>query len=487
MSLLSYGSTGDSVKTLQQNLNTVGNYGLADDGIYGEKTKAAVTDYQKKNGLGVDGIVGDETSGSLAKALAAKTAAATKPATTTSTATKAASTAVSADPMKPSAASTPSLSYAEDMTPQLDQWLENAKAQQNQAIDYGVNKSVKELQRAEEDAQEQFQTQRNQITADEAKALSNQALYAEARGDKGGIGQEQYNSIMNTAMQNLQTVNKTQVKLATDTARQIEDLRAQGDFEKADAMLSLTQEYLGKLMELKQWAMSYNMSVDQFNAQMSQWRDEFNRSSAQWQIEFDYAKNQDAQKTLSSAGQALLSAGVMPSASQLSAMGMTKSEAQSYISALTLSSNSGSGGGSSSSSGSGKSSSKSSSKPSGGGYDNGGLSTEQIKALQRAIGADPDGLYGSQSKAAAGGLSAKEAYNKYVGGSSKSSGSSAQVAYNNSVGKAAASNYDTALSRAQSYKKAGAAKGRTEALLLQYVENGSITTSQAKQILSKLY
>ena len=47
MALLSYGSSGDAVKELQTNLNTVGGYNLDVDGGFGKKTKAAVVDYQK--------------------------------------------------------------------------------------------------------------------------------------------------------------------------------------------------------------------------------------------------------------------------------------------------------------------------------------------------------------------------------------------------------------------------------------------------------
>lgn len=61
---LSYGSSGASVRQLQQALNQAG-YALDVDGGFGPKTKAAVIDYQKKNGLAVDGVVGSETWGSL--------------------------------------------------------------------------------------------------------------------------------------------------------------------------------------------------------------------------------------------------------------------------------------------------------------------------------------------------------------------------------------------------------------------------------------
>lgn len=59
-----YGSTGSAVSRLQTVLNEHG-YDLAVDGIFGVKTQAAVRDYQKKNGLKLDGIAGKETWGSL--------------------------------------------------------------------------------------------------------------------------------------------------------------------------------------------------------------------------------------------------------------------------------------------------------------------------------------------------------------------------------------------------------------------------------------
>ncbi|MDY5510271.1 hypothetical protein [Dysosmobacter sp.] len=238
----------------------------------------------------------------------------------------------------------------------LDQWLAQAQKQQQAAIDYHVDKSVQDLRRQEEEANEQFQTQRNQVAIDEATAKDNQALYSEARGDKGGIGAAQYDSIMNTAAQNRLAVNQQQTKVATEVARQITDLRAQGEFEKADALLSLSQTYLSQLMGLEQWAAEYNLNVDQFNAGLEQWRQEFNASLKQWDASFGlqlgelmgtyngqptlegqqwaYEQEQANNATLASAGETLLAAGILPSDSQLAAMGMSKEQAQSFISAL---------------------------------------------------------------------------------------------------------------------------------------------------------
>lgn len=57
---LQKGSKGKAVTILQILLNNNG-YKFIPDGVFGEKTLAAVKDFQKKNGTGVDGIVGVKT------------------------------------------------------------------------------------------------------------------------------------------------------------------------------------------------------------------------------------------------------------------------------------------------------------------------------------------------------------------------------------------------------------------------------------------
>lgn len=64
---LSYGSSGDEVKKLQQSLINAG-YDLGStgaDGKFGALTQAAVKQYQQANGLAVDGIAGKNTLGKL--------------------------------------------------------------------------------------------------------------------------------------------------------------------------------------------------------------------------------------------------------------------------------------------------------------------------------------------------------------------------------------------------------------------------------------
>lgn len=229
----------------------------------------------------------------------------------------------------------------------LQQIVDAQKQQSQNQIDYGVEQGVNELNRAMEDAAAQYQTQRNQATADEMRALDNQALYAEARGDRGGIGESQYASIQAAAAQNRRAVNDAQVKLGTDTARQISDLRSKGEFEKADQLLSITQSYLSQLMGLEQWALEANLGVDEFNSRLQQWVDEYNLNVQQYLSDLDLsaaqltgmfsngtrtlaAQNQ-LTESLANSGSALLAAGVLPSKQQLEAMGMTEVQAKAYI------------------------------------------------------------------------------------------------------------------------------------------------------------
>ncbi len=63
--VLRTGSRGEEVKELQSRLYTLGYYKGDIDGQFGAGTKEAVIAFQKANGLGADGIVGEETKNIL--------------------------------------------------------------------------------------------------------------------------------------------------------------------------------------------------------------------------------------------------------------------------------------------------------------------------------------------------------------------------------------------------------------------------------------
>lgn len=239
--------------------------------------------------------------------------------------------------VQPFTAPVPDLSGMTDM---INSGFEAAKKQQENRIDYATQKGIDELTRAEEDAQEQFQTQQDQIDENEAKALDNQALYAEARGDRGGIGHAQYGQIQATAMTNRRAVNSARIKLATDTARQIADLRAQGEFQKADAILQLTQTYLGQLVDLQKWGAEYTLDVAQFNAGLQQWAAEFELAVSDVTGMYQGSPTMSAQKanqsTLANSGLAALAVGIRPSPEQQAAMGYTDAQIDAELAAYNM-------------------------------------------------------------------------------------------------------------------------------------------------------
>ena len=214
----------------------------------------------------------------------------------------------------------------------LGDWRSAAQAQAERQIDYATAQGVAVLERAREDAAAQYQTQRDQVAKYGRNAMDNAALYAELRGDRGGIGLAQYNAVQNAAEENRLAVDAAQIKMATDTDRQIEDLRTQGEFAKANQVLEISQAYLQQLLSLEQWAAEYNLSAAKFQETVRQWENEFALSVGQvtgsYQGQTTLTAKKYSDSLLAESGSALLSAGVMPNSEQLAAMGLTQAQAR---------------------------------------------------------------------------------------------------------------------------------------------------------------
>ncbi len=221
--------------------------------------------------------------------------------------------------------------YAGEMRELLDQWRESAGQQHSASVDHAVEQAIAELQRSESTASDYYERQQEQISADELAARDNSALYAQLRGDKGGIGRAQYDAIAAAAAKNRRTVASAQTKLATDTARRISELRAQGEFEKADGLLGIAQSYLQQLMSLQQWAAEFGLESDKFEESVRQWQAEFELKSAQYRQSLLSEQNRQLSSSLAESGNALLKSGIMPNSAQLAAMGMDEAQAQAYI------------------------------------------------------------------------------------------------------------------------------------------------------------
>ncbi|MBQ3261538.1 MAG: hypothetical protein IJH52_00025 [Oscillospiraceae bacterium] len=212
----------------------------------------------------------------------------------------------------------------------LASWSEAALRQKETKIDEQTEASVAALGDALAQANERAQTERDRNEIDAAKAKDNAALYAEARGDRGGIGQAQYNEIEAERLRNRQAISTAQTRIAAETARQIAALRAKGEFQKADALLDVTQKYLRELLTLEKWSANWANTQSQLRRSVEQWE----RSYAQTIAGAEHTVSRERQSQLASSGDALLKAGVMPSAEQLAAMGMTAEQARAYIDSL---------------------------------------------------------------------------------------------------------------------------------------------------------
>ncbi len=72
-SLLKFGVRSDAVRTLQQNLKTLGYYSNGSvTGNFGERTKEAVYQFQRENGLSADGVAGAKTLAKIQDLLSGK-------------------------------------------------------------------------------------------------------------------------------------------------------------------------------------------------------------------------------------------------------------------------------------------------------------------------------------------------------------------------------------------------------------------------------
>ena len=201
------------------------------------------------------------------------------------------------------------------------------QTQQNAQVDYTVQQAVNELTRAQEDAQKGFDQQRNQVNIDEAQARDRQVLYAAARGDRGGITARQYDSIANTAASNRRAIEQQRQQLATETARQAADLRARGEFEKANAVLQLSQERLAKLFKLQQY--NDQIAITEKELAMSEaaltgmYNGEKTFASQQW----DYQTAQSEKEWAYQVAMQAIQLGQTPSADVLTAAGLDPNQA----------------------------------------------------------------------------------------------------------------------------------------------------------------
>ena len=244
---IGYGSQGSEVTELQKLLNSNG-YNLATDGIYGDKTMAAVKDYQQKNSLDVDGIVGDNTWGALTG-----TNATQPPPSTGATATPPASTLPDVgkftyDPFKVS-----------DSTAAADQKRNEVSSQKPGDFSYGAYEKSDVVKQAEALLQQQLAQKPGayqsawQTTLDETlqKILNREKFSYDLNGD--ALYQQYKDQYM---LQGQQAMMDTMGQAAAMT----------GGYGNSYAQTVGQQTYQGYLQQLNDRVPElYQLALDQYN------------------------------------------------------------------------------------------------------------------------------------------------------------------------------------------------------------------------------
>lgn len=231
-----------------------------------------------------------------------------------------------ADTQEAQAANTKS--YADNITAQYDAYIQG---KQNQ-IDYQTEYQQNQAKRNYEDAVASYQKQYRDLTASMYQDMDNQALTSYVNGQRGGMATRNVSEIQNDYQLQRQALAAQQQKLATDTAREIEDLRAQGEFDKADALLEARQQEFQQL-----YADAVRVDENQYTNQ--QYETTLDREDAA--IEREQAaiqREQDASDLAytRSIGMMFLQQGLLPPDSILNSMGLDRATAAALVEQIKL-------------------------------------------------------------------------------------------------------------------------------------------------------
>ena len=485
--IVQYGAQGTNAKILQQMLKRHG-YNVDVDGIFGDNTLAAVNDFQKKYGLTVDGIVGQDTWQALQgdSWTPTSTTPATNPNTKGANTSKPTTTTTPSTTTKPTTNTNASSASASQPFNYKDFTYGDFNYKDFTYDDYKESDIVKDAYAALQaqlaqkpgEYKSQWQAQlddtMNKILNREKFSydLNGDALYQQykdkyiqqgkmAMGDAigqasamtGGYGNSYAQSVgqqmYQKELQNLNDVVPELYQMALDKySREGQDLYNQfamlGDRENMDygryrdsvADFMTERDYLtgrydsergfdySKYTDGRDFA--YGKYADDKSYAYNEHRNAIEDALAREQ--FDYQKDRD--KTSDEQWQA-----------QFDAVYGNKDTTTTTTEPLKNLDNRGK-------------------------YNNGNLTIDQVKALQKALGVEVDGLYGAGSKEAAGGLSAEEAYNKFIGNPQPQKG------------------YSTIAGELDTFIAGGATKSKISAYIRAALAAGEITQSQAQKLLA---
>ena len=269
-----------------------------------------------------------------------------------------------------------------------DDYAEQMKAAIQASVDQAVNGYKGQI----DTTNQQSDDMARQAWVAKRLAEKNMNQQLSANGYSGGMADSQKISLESSYQDQLTDIEKQRLQTVKDLETAITNAQLTGDMQAAQELSAMLQQIQS------QWN-SYVQSQQQLG-QQNYWNQKELDNQNYWNEQELAAQNKGDAYTRALT---LISQGFMPDDETLAAAGITRAAAQQkldkQLAAATVAAGTTGGRTSAVRTASG-----------GGSYNNGSLTTEQVKQLQQALGVTADGLWGSQSKAAAGGLTADQAW-----------------------------------------------------------------------------
>lgn len=210
--------------------------------------------------------------------------------------------------------------YSQNITDQYTQFVQDYDA----ATEAAVQNATSQLERIRAVGERTAEENAQMAKQDSEELRRTRRAMEQNEGNRQRIGESQYGVAENAYDQQMAVIESVKNKLRTDTARQVADLRAQGDYASANAALETAQAQFRQLYE-EGLRVSGNL-----------------RSNYEYQTELQredeaIAREQDSEELdwKRSMGEFMLKHGVMPTDEILAALGIDSSAAQLYINAVS--------------------------------------------------------------------------------------------------------------------------------------------------------
>lgn len=263
--------------------------------------------------------------------------------------------------------------------------------QMKSAIQASVDQAVKGYQGQIDTTNEQSDDMARQAWVAKRLAEKNLGQQLSASGYAGGMADSQKISLESNYQGQLTEIEKQRLQTVKDLEAAITNAQLTGDMQTAQQLATMLQQIESE------WN-SYVQSQKQMDAS-NYWNQKQLDNQNYWKEQEMATQNKGDAYTRALT---LISQGFMPDDETLTAAGITRTAAQQKLDQQLAVAG-----------GTGSDKYTPRRTPASGGYNNGSLSTDQVKQLQQALGVKEDGLWGSQSKQAAGGLTADQAWAQF--------------------------------------------------------------------------